>query len=48
VVVLSGLKEEEIAGLEELYENRSFVRKWRDVEQGWASMVLVKRMGRAA
>ncbi|MCP4690495.1 MAG: hypothetical protein GY859_20740 [Desulfobacterales bacterium] len=45
VVVLSGLKEEEIAGLEELYENRSFVRKWRDVQQGWASMVLVKRMG---
>ncbi len=43
VVILSGLKKEEIAGLAGLYEKRSFVRKWGEEKQGWASIVLKKR-----
>lgn len=42
VAVLSGLKNDELPGLTQVYERHAFARKWEEAEKGWAAVVIQK------
>ena len=43
-VILSGIKQDEVSALIDLYTEKYFECKWQKCEKDWAGLVFLKRM----